>query len=277
MDIFLIVGNWKMNTTVAEAEALAASIADGLPHHEGVEVVVCPPFVSLVAVREVLEGSNISIGSQNLYQEDNGAYTGEVSADMLTDICRYAIVGHSERRSLFGETDAAVNLKVKAALGAGITPIMCVGENLEERESGGADSLVGSQVRSGLEGVDLSAGIVVAYEPVWAIGTGRSASPEIAQAMMAHIRGTLATIGGKEAAREVPLLYGGSVECGKHRRIYQAAGHQRGVGRGGEPGCGVVRGDCEGGGGELTSMDGPSTSSGQGWIGWLGCVVFPSP
>ena len=210
----MIVGNWKMNTTVAEAEELATGIVEGLPHSEGVEAVVCPPFVSLVAVREVLGNNNISIGSQNLYHESNGAYTGEVSADMLTDICRYAIVGHSERRSLFGETDATVNLKVKAALGAGITPIMCIGENLEERQAGRAESVVESQVRSGLEGVDLSAGIVVAYEPVWAIGTGQSASPEIAQAMMAHIRGTLVATGGEEAARGVPLLYGGSVNAG---------------------------------------------------------------
>ncbi len=214
MNISLVVGNWKMNTTVVEAGALAAGIAGDLLHNDGVEVVLCPPFVSLVAVREVLGDSDISIGSQNIYHESSGAYTGEVSADMLKDICQYAIVGHSERRSLFGETNATVNLKVKAALGAGITPIMCVGENLEEREAGRADSLVGSQVRSGLEGVDLRAGVVVAYEPVWAIGTGRSASPEVAQAMMAHIRGTLAMIGGEEAAREVPLLYGGSVNAG---------------------------------------------------------------
>ena len=214
MDISYIVGNWKMNTTVAEAKALAAGIAGGLSHSEGVEVVVCPPFVSLVAVREVLENSPISIGSQNLYHENNGAYTGEVSADMLIDICQYSIVGHSERRSIFGETDATVNLKVKAALGAGITPIMCVGENLEEREAGRAESVVGAQVRAGLEDVDLSAGIVMAYEPVWAIGTGRSASPEIAQAMMAHLRETLAEVGGAEAAGSVPLLYGGSVNAG---------------------------------------------------------------
>ena len=214
MDIFLIVGNWKMNTTVAEAEELAAGIADGMSHAEGVEVVVCPPFVSLVAVREVLRGSDISIGTQNIYHEGNGAYTGEVSVGMLIDICQYAIVGHSERRSLFGETNAAVNLKVKAARGAGITPIMCVGENLEERETGRAESVVESQVRAGLEGVILSAGVVVAYEPVWAIGTGRSASPEIAQVMMAHIRRTLAEVGGAEAAASVPLLYGGSVNPG---------------------------------------------------------------
>ena len=217
IDILIIVGNWKMNTTVAEARALAAGVADGLSLDlsldEGVEVVVCPPFVSLVAVREVLNDVNISIGSQNIYHESNGAYTGEVSADMLIDISQYVIVGHSERRSLFGETDAAVNLKVKAALGAGITPITCVGENLEEREAGRAESVVESQVRAGLEGVDISAGIVVAYEPVWAIGTGRSASPEIAQAMMAHIRGTLADIGGGDVAAGVPLLYGGSVNA----------------------------------------------------------------
>ena len=162
----------------------------------------------------MLKDSDISIGAQNIYHEGNGAYTGEVSVDMLIDICQYAIVGHSERRSLFGETNAAVNLKVKAARGAGITPIMCVGENLGEREAGRAESVVESQVRAGLEGVIPSAGVVVAYEPVWAIGTGRSASPEIAQTMMAHIRGTLAAIGGEEAAKEVPLLYGGSVNAG---------------------------------------------------------------
>ena len=210
----MIVGNWKMNTTVAEARALAAGIADDLPHGEAVEVVVCPPFVSLEAVRAALEDSNISIGAQNLYHESSGAYTGEVSADMIIDICQYAIVGHSERRSIFGESDIAVNLKVKAALRAGITPIMCVGENLEERETGRAQTVVESQVRAGLEGVDIGAGLVVAYEPVWAIGTGQSASPEIAQAMMAHIRRTLVDIGGDDAAASVPLLYGGSVNAG---------------------------------------------------------------
>ena len=214
MDISLIVGNWKMNTTVAEARALAAGIADDLPHGEAVEVVVCPPFVSLVAVRAALKGSNISIGVQNLYHESNGAYTGEVSADMIIGICQYAIVGHSERRSIFGESDIAVNLKVKAALRAGVTPIMCVGENLEEREAGRAQSVVETQVCAGLEGVDIGAGVVVAYEPIWAIGTGQSASPEIAQAMMAHIRRTLADIGGEDAAASVPLLYGGSVNAG---------------------------------------------------------------
>ena len=214
MEISIIVGNRKMNTTVAEAVKLASEITSGLPQQTGIEVVVCPPFVSLVAVQDVLRDSNISIGTQNLYHESSGAYTGEVSANMLKDICRYVIVGHSERRGIFGETDEAVNLKVKAAVGAGITPVMCVGENLQEREAGRAELVVESQVRSGLEGVDIDAGVVVAYEPVWAIGTGRSASPEIAQAMMAHIRNTLAAIGGEKAADGVPLLYGGSVNTG---------------------------------------------------------------
>ena len=213
MEISMIVGNWKMNTTVAEAEALAARVASGSPDNTGVEVVVCPPFVSLVAVQSTLNNNDISVGAQNIYHESDGAYTGEVSANMLIDICQYAIVGHSERRSIFGETDAAVNLKLKAALGAGITPIMCVGENLEEREAGRAESLVEAQVRAGLDGVDTDVGIVVAYEPVWAIGTGKSASPEIAQAMMAHIRRTLAEMGGADTASKVPLLYGGSVNA----------------------------------------------------------------
>ena len=203
-----------MNTTVTEAVKLASGIAASLPQQTGADVVVCPPFISLTSVKLALKNTSISIGAQNVYHEMNGAYTGEVSAEMLTDICRYVIVGHSERRSILGETDATVNLKTKAALDAGITPIMCVGENLEEREAGRAESVVESQVSAGLEGVDIGAGVVVAYEPVWAIGTGQSASPEIAQAMMAHIRQTLAAVGSEDAAAEVPLLYGGSVNAG---------------------------------------------------------------
>ena len=202
-----------MNTTIAEAVELASGIVAGLPQQAGAEVVVCPPFISLTSVQLELNNSSISIGAQNVYHEMNGAYTGEISADMLKTICQYVIVGHSERRSILSETDAAVNLKVKATLNAGITPIMCVGENLDERESGRAESVVGAQIHAGLEGVDLDAGIVVAYEPVWAIGTGRSASPEIAQSMMAHIRATLTEIGGEDAADGVPLLYGGSVNA----------------------------------------------------------------
>ena len=218
MTISIIVGNWKMNTTIAEAKALAASVAECLSHdiladYAGVEVVVCPPFISLSAVQASLQDSNISIGAQDLHYASSGAYTGEVSAGMLNGICKYAIVGHSERRSLFGETDETVNLKAKAALDAGIIPILCVGESLEERESGNAMSVVERQVRVGLDGIDVS-GVVVAYEPVWAIGTGQSASPEIAQSMMAHIRQTLAAIGGADAADTVPLLYGGSVNAG---------------------------------------------------------------
>ena len=214
MSISMIVGNWKMNTTVAEGEALAARILLRLPHGTGVEVVLCPPYVSLASAAEALEDSDISVGAQNLYHEASGAYTGEISPSMLANICKYVIVGHSERRNIFGETDEAVNLKVRATLGVGMTPIMCIGESLDERNGGDAESVVESQVRVGLEGVEVGAGIVVAYEPVWAIGTGQSASPEIAQAMMAHIRGTLVDIGGETAASAVRLLYGGSVNAG---------------------------------------------------------------
>ena len=214
MAISMIVGNWKMNTTVDEAEALVTEIACGVSGDSNVGVVVCPPFISLVPVQSTLENSNISLGAQDVHHEVDGAFTGAISAKMLANICQYVIVGHSERRSIFGESDAAVNLKLKAVLTAGMTPILCIGESLEEREDGSAESVVESQLRLGLEGVEAGAGIVVAYEPVWAIGTGRSASPEIAQAMMAHIRQALVAICGEEAAAEVSLLYGGSVNAG---------------------------------------------------------------
>ena len=214
MAISMIVGNWKMNTTVDEAEALATEIACGVSDYSNVGVVVCPPFISLTVVQSNLKDSVIGIGAQDAHHETNGAFTGEVAAQMLGNICQYVIVGHSERRSIFGESDAAVNLKVRAVLAAGMTPILCIGESLEEREGGSAEAVVESQLRLGLEGVEVGASIVVAYEPVWAIGTGRSASPEIAQAMMAHIRQTLVAICGEEAAADVSLLYGGSVNAG---------------------------------------------------------------
>ena len=214
MTISMIVGNWKMNTTVDEAEALATEITCDVSDDSNVRVVVCPPFISLVPVQLTLANNDISLGAQDVHHEVGGAFTGAVSANMLVNICQYVIVGHSERRSIFGETDASVNLKVKAVLEAGMTPILCIGESLEEREGGSAESVVESQLRLGLEGVEAGASIVVAYEPVWAIGTGRSATPEIAQAMMAHIRRTLGAIGDEEAAAEVSLLYGGSVNAG---------------------------------------------------------------
>ena len=159
---------------------------------------------------------------------------GKYLQAMLAEICRYAIVGHSERRSIFGETDEAVNLKVRAALGVGMTPILCIGESLDERNGGDAESVVESQAIAGLEGVEVGSGVVVAYEPVWAIGTGQSASPEIAQAMMAHIRGTLAAILAAKCCICCAAAVWGERQCGEHRRIPQSAGHQWSTGWGSE-------------------------------------------
>ena len=206
-----IAGNWKMNTTVAEATDLVASMRGPLEEVPGVDKIVCPPFVSLTAVAEVLRGSEVALGAQNMYHESQGAYTGEVSPEMLAGICRYVIVGHSERRQLFGETDHDINLKVRAAAAAGLRPILCVGEQLPQREEGRAEEVVEAQLRSCLAQVRDAAGLVVAYEPVWAIGTGMAATPEVAQGMMSHLRGALASIYGSGVAGGVPLLYGGSV------------------------------------------------------------------
>ena len=208
----IVAGNWKMNKTPAEARVLIAgirSILDGT--NCPVEVVVCPPLVDLTVAAEALKGSFIGLGAQNMHAAASGAYTGEVSAQMLVETgVKYVILGHSERRALFGETDAQVNAKTKAALAAGLVPIVCVGETLEERESNRTDAVVTAQVMGSLAdlGADL-ARCVVAYEPVWAIGTGRTASPDDAQAMHAAIRGSLSA-----AFRDkVRILYGGSVKA----------------------------------------------------------------
>ena len=217
MPICLVVGNWKMNKSVSEARDLASSIAarveDSASADVDVEIVVCPPFVALDAVSKALKGSPIAVGAQNLHSEPGGAFTGEVSAPMLVDICQYVIIGHSERRSLLGETDMDINLKVRAALNTGLRPILCVGEDLEQRSAGSANAVVEEQLRSGLRDAPSAGCAVVAYEPVWAIGTGKSATPQVVQEMMAHIRATLAALCGAEVAATMPLLYGGSVNA----------------------------------------------------------------
>ncbi len=211
----IVAGNWKMNTTLGAARALAEGVKDLAESAAGVELILCPPAVSLVAVGDVVAGSQVKVGAQNMHFEDSGAFTGEIAPTMLTGICEYVILGHSERRQLFGETNGQVNLKVKAAIRHGLKPVLCVGETLAQRESGQARQTITDQVQAGLDGVetmDLS-GLVVAYEPVWAIGTGQAATPEIAaEVMEGAILATLRNICGA-AADAVPLLYGGSVNA----------------------------------------------------------------
>ncbi|MCL6636237.1 MAG: triose-phosphate isomerase [Peptococcaceae bacterium] len=210
----VIAGNWKMYKSIGQAVEFAEAIkAAALP--DGCRVVVCPPFTALSAVAGVLRGSRIELGAQNMYPEDEGPFTGEVSPLMLRDAgCRYVILGHSERRQFFGETDRGVNLKIKAALVHQLTPILCVGEMLEEREAGRTEKVVAGQLSGSLEG--LTAGqaekLIIAYEPVWAIGTGRTASAADAQQVNRFIRNFLEDGFGRDCARKVPILYGGSVK-----------------------------------------------------------------
>jgi len=206
----LVAGNWKMNTTVDEAVALVDAMRADLDAIDGVERVVCPPFVSLVAVREQLAGSAVRLGAQNMYFEPKGAFTGEVSPLMLAGLVDYVILGHSERRHIFGETDELVNRKVRSALAHGLRPILCVGETLAENEAGRTEEVVSRQLRLGLAEVPSLAGIVLAYEPVWAIGTGRPATPDGANATMGLLRRLARDLYGS-AADELRILYGGSV------------------------------------------------------------------
>ncbi len=207
----IVAGNWKMNKTVAEAAALVNAMKDSLDGMAGIDVVLCPPYTALEAVGRLLEGTGVGLGAQDMHYEADGAFTGEVSPVMVAELCQYVIIGHSERRQTFGETDASVGRKVAAALEVGLRPILCVGETLEQREDGLAEAVVERQVRLGLARAASVEGLIVAYEPVWAIGTGRAASPEDAQAVMARVREILGSAFGEASADAVPLLYGGSV------------------------------------------------------------------
>ena len=212
MPVPVVVGNWKMNTSIDEAVQLTQEMNEALDAVAGVEKVLCPPFVSLEAVSKVIRHTSIKLGAQNIYYEQKGAFTGEISPTMLGGLCQYVILGHSERRQHLGETDQLINLKVKAALEEGLRPVLCVGETLEQRDRGGASEIVAGQVKACLNSLHKISGLMVAYEPVWAIGTGVAATPETATEMMGGvILPTLRELYGDEVASEVPLLYGGSV------------------------------------------------------------------
>ena len=211
----LIAGNWKMNTDLAAASQLAQDVVVAVGDPGAVQVAVCPPFISLDAVFGALRGSAVRLGAQNMHAADAGAYTGEVAAPMLRSVgCDYVILGHSERRQYFGETDAGVHAKVKQALSNGLIPIVCVGEVLNERKAGRECDVVQTQITGALDGVSVDdpARLVIAYEPVWAIGTGETATPDQAQDMHAFIRGLLGSPFGEPFARAVPILYGGSMK-----------------------------------------------------------------
>jgi len=207
----IIAGNWKMYTTVSAASELCRLLRERIDGLAGVEKLVCPPFVFLAHAGRELAGSSIKVGAQNVYWEEEGAYTGEVSPSMLADLCEYVIVGHSERRKYFGETDETVNRRLKAALARGLRPIMCVGETLEEREAGRTEEVLLRQVRGGLADVDMPIGFVLAYEPVWAIGTGVPATGPMANETIGVIRQELASLYGRELAEAARIQYGGSV------------------------------------------------------------------
>ncbi len=210
----LVAGNWKMNKTVEEAHELVSSMVPKLREINGVEKVLCPPFVSLLAVSALLKGSNVGLGAQNMYWEEKGAFTGETSPAMVKEFCQYVILGHSERRTYFGETDETVNKRVRAAQKFGLTPIVCVGETLQQYESKQTNEVVARQIRLGLADVDFvfAPRIVVAYEPVWAIGTGKASSgPNANDVVGKVIRGALSEMFGNQTAQAIRVLYGGSV------------------------------------------------------------------
>jgi triosephosphate isomerase len=222
----IVAGNWKMNGTQSDASALVQGISADLDRSSAVDVVLCPPFILIPAVAALLAGQQgIEYGGQNMDVHNNGAYTGEVSAAMLRDFgCQYVIVGHSERRAMYGDTDDLVVAKSQKALDSGLTPIVCVGETLAQREADATESVVGTQLDAVVAGIGIArcADIVIAYEPVWAIGTGRSASPAQAQSVHRFIRDRL-TATNEAAAADVPILYGGSVKADNAAALFAEA------------------------------------------------------
>lgn len=220
----IIAGNWKMYKTISEAIELANGLKRELYKIDDLDIIICPPFTALDAVSEILQGSNIKFGSQNVHWAKEGAYTGEVSGPMIKDLgCQYVILGHSERRQYFGETNEIVNKKIKSALEIGIMPIICVGENLKEREDGKTFDIVENHIQGSLDSLtnnDMK-NVIIAYEPVWAIGTGKTATPQQAQEVHLFIRKELEKIFGQETADETALLYGGSVKPGNIKELIE--------------------------------------------------------
>ncbi len=219
----IVAGNWKMNMTTAEAETLVTALKGELANFREVEVVVCPPYTALSTVSELVQGTHLDLGAQNMHWEKGGAYTGEISAGMLRELyCHFVIVGHSERRQYFGETDEIVNRKTKAALASSLHPIVCVGETLEEREAGKVNEVITTQVKGSLAGLSAKELLdsVLAYEPVWAIGTGKTASSEQAQEVHALIRSVLAEMFDQTVADGVRIQYGGSVKPGNAKELF---------------------------------------------------------
>jgi len=208
----IVAANWKMHTTVRTAAELCQALRRSIDGVKGVEKVICPPFVFLALAREALAGSTIKVGAQNVFWEEKGAFTGEVSPPMLADLCQYVIIGHSERRKYFGETDETVNRRLRAALAHGLLPIFCIGETAEERQGGRTEEVLLRQVRGGLADIEIASGFVVAYEPVWAIGTGVPATGEMANETIALIRRELTALYGSEVAEAARIQYGGSVD-----------------------------------------------------------------
>ncbi len=211
MRVPMIAGNWKMNTTLSEAIELVNEMRQELDQIDNVDKVICPPFISLAAVGELIKGSSIKLGAQNIYFEEKGAYTGEISPLMLADLCEFVIIGHSERRQYFNETGEITNKKIRAALKVKLKPILCVGENLEEKEVGGTEEIITRELSSALTGLDDVNGLLIAYEPIWAIGTGKAATGEQANETISLIRRNVAKLCSKKIAQDMRILYGGSV------------------------------------------------------------------
>lgn len=211
-----VAGNWKMFKTTAEARILMSELLPGINTIQGVDIVICPPFTSILPVAALLEGTSIAVGAQDMHWEAAGAFTGEISPTMVVEFCKYVIIGHSERRAMFGETNLNVNRKVKAALTHGLIPILCIGETLSENEAGITREIVTQQLKAGLDGIVSSTitSTVIAYEPVWAIGTGRAATSEDANHVIKDIiRQELSQLYGYDLAQDIRILYGGSVNA----------------------------------------------------------------